>query len=150
MLTARRPTRRWRDLLALGRDGLAAHPCVGPERVEFVLPGCAVFAAIRQVWPVPTVTVADRGLREGMLLRMMRADRIAPRAAGIRTRRPGAPRRPEPMPRRKPPGPRGLTVALRTARGRTTARQKWLQRQLNDPYVRAAQAAGCARAPPSS
>lgn len=62
------------DLFALGRDGLAAHPCVGPERVEFVLPGCAVYAAIRQVWQVPSLTVADRGLREGMLIRMMRAD----------------------------------------------------------------------------
>jgi exopolyphosphatase / guanosine-5'-triphosphate,3'-diphosphate pyrophosphatase len=62
------------DLFALGRDGLAAHPCVGPERVEFVLPGCAVYAAIRQVWQVPSLTVADRGLREGMLLRMIRAD----------------------------------------------------------------------------
>ena len=41
-----------------------------------------------------------------------------------------------------PPTPRGLSVALRTARGRTTASQGWLQRQLNDPYVRAAQAQG--------
>jgi exopolyphosphatase/guanosine-5'-triphosphate,3'-diphosphate pyrophosphatase len=65
------------DLFALGRDGLAAHPCVGPERVEFVLPGCAVYAAIRQVWQVPSLTVADRGLREGMLIRMMRADAAA-------------------------------------------------------------------------
>ncbi len=63
------------DLFALGRAGLAAHPCVGPERVEFVLPGCAIYAAIRRVWPVPTLTVADRGLREGMLMRMIRADR---------------------------------------------------------------------------
>ncbi len=65
------------DLFALGRSGLAAHPCVGPERVEFVLPGCAIYAAIRQLWPVPQLTVADRGLREGMLLRMMRTDRAA-------------------------------------------------------------------------
>lgn len=41
-----------------------------------------------------------------------------------------------------PPPPRGLSVSLRTARGRTTASQGWLQRQLNDPYVRAAQAQG--------
>ena len=67
------------DLFALGRAGLAAHPCVGPERVDFVLPGCAVYAAIRRVWPVPTLTVADRGLREGMLLRMIRGDRAAQR-----------------------------------------------------------------------
>ncbi|WP_404817625.1 Ppx/GppA phosphatase family protein [Falsiroseomonas ponticola] len=65
------------DLFALGRDGLAAHPCVGPDRVDFVLPGCAVYAAIRRVWPVPRLTVADRGLREGILLRLMRADRMA-------------------------------------------------------------------------
>lgn len=38
--------------------------------------------------------------------------------------------------------PRGLGVSLRTARGRTTASQRWLARQLNDPYVRAAQAQG--------
>ncbi|GAC1345607.1 MAG: hypothetical protein NVSMB18_25650 [Acetobacteraceae bacterium] len=59
-------------LRSLGREGLAGHPCVGPDRVEFVLPGCAVFEAIRQTWPMAEVTVADRGLREGMLLRMMR------------------------------------------------------------------------------
>jgi 23S rRNA (uridine2552-2'-O)-methyltransferase len=40
------------------------------------------------------------------------------------------------------PGTRGLTTRLRTAKGRSTASQLWLQRQLNDPYVRAAQAAG--------
>jgi exopolyphosphatase/guanosine-5'-triphosphate,3'-diphosphate pyrophosphatase len=60
-------------LRAYGRDGLAAHPCVGPERAEFVMPGCAIFSAIHRLWPAPTVIVADRGLREGMLLRMMRA-----------------------------------------------------------------------------
>ncbi|WP_439595130.1 Ppx/GppA phosphatase family protein [Falsiroseomonas sp.] len=70
------------DLFALGRDGLAAHPCVGPDRVDFVLPGCAVYAAIRQVWPVPRLTVADRGLREGILLRLMRLDRAAQRRPG--------------------------------------------------------------------
>ena len=62
-------------LRALGRKGLSEHPCVGPDRAEFVLPGCAIFAAIQQLWPAPHVLVADRGLREGMLLRMMRNDR---------------------------------------------------------------------------
>jgi exopolyphosphatase/guanosine-5'-triphosphate,3'-diphosphate pyrophosphatase len=62
-------------LRAMGRAGLSAHPCVGPERVDFVLPGCAVFAALMRLWPAPQVVVADRGLREGMLLRMIRADR---------------------------------------------------------------------------
>jgi exopolyphosphatase/guanosine-5'-triphosphate,3'-diphosphate pyrophosphatase len=60
------------ELFAMGRKGLAAHPCIGPERADFVLPGCAVYAAIRRLWPVGELTVADRGLREGMLLRLMR------------------------------------------------------------------------------
>ncbi|WP_426957005.1 Ppx/GppA phosphatase family protein [Muricoccus radiodurans] len=66
----------------MGRAGLAAHPCIGPERVDFVLPGCAVYAAIRQVWPSASITVCDRGLREGMLLRMMRVRRDGWREAG--------------------------------------------------------------------
>lgn len=41
-----------------------------------------------------------------------------------------------------PPGGRGLSTRLRTAKGRSTGSQLWLQRQLNDPYVRAAKAAG--------
>jgi exopolyphosphatase/guanosine-5'-triphosphate,3'-diphosphate pyrophosphatase len=63
-------------LRSLGRDGLIRHPCVGSDRVELVLPGCAVFAAITRMWPAPHVIVADRGLREGLLLRLIRADRL--------------------------------------------------------------------------
>jgi exopolyphosphatase/guanosine-5'-triphosphate,3'-diphosphate pyrophosphatase len=59
-------------LRRMGRDGLAAHPCVGPERADFVLAGCAIYTAIHTMWSVPEVTVADRGLREGMLLRLIR------------------------------------------------------------------------------
>ncbi len=59
----------------MGRQGLGHHPCIGPQRVEFVLPGCAVFAAIRRLWPTQSIVVADRGLREGILMRLMRADR---------------------------------------------------------------------------
>ncbi len=59
-------------LRGLGRDGLALHPCVGAARADFVLPGCAVFEAIRRTWPATEVIVADRGLREGLLLRMIR------------------------------------------------------------------------------
>jgi exopolyphosphatase/guanosine-5'-triphosphate,3'-diphosphate pyrophosphatase len=75
---------RLRDM---GRAGLEQHPCVGPDRVEFVLPGCAVFAAITRLWPATQVVVADRGLREGMLLRMIRADRWRPSGHWPRLRR---------------------------------------------------------------
>ena len=129
------------SLRALGRAGLEAHPCVGPERVDFVLPGCAVFAAIIRLWPAPRVIVADRGLREGMLLRMIRADRPRTHRAA-RTRR-GRMTQP---PRQGAHAPRALAVALRTAKGRTGASQRWLTRQLNDPYVRGGEAAGLALA----
>jgi exopolyphosphatase/guanosine-5'-triphosphate,3'-diphosphate pyrophosphatase len=66
-------------LRGMGQEGLMRHPCVGPERTAFVLPGCAIFEAIRTTWRVPEVTVADRGLREGMLLRMMRGGRRGPK-----------------------------------------------------------------------
>jgi exopolyphosphatase/guanosine-5'-triphosphate,3'-diphosphate pyrophosphatase len=65
------------EIAGLGREGLARHPCIGPERVDFVLPGCAIFAAIHELWQTESLTIADRGLREGMLLRLMRLDRSA-------------------------------------------------------------------------
>lgn len=47
------------------------------------------------------------------------------------------------MPGRQPPNPsRGLAFRLKTALGRTTTQQRWLTRQLNDPYVRAAKEQG--------
>ena len=77
-------------LLDLGAAGMKTHPCVGPDRADFVLPGCAIFEAIRQIWPLPGVTVADRGLREGMLVRMMRQAAQSQAATARRGARPPA------------------------------------------------------------
>lgn len=52
----------------------AAHPCVGAGRADLVVGGCAILQAILNLWPVNEITVADRGLREGILLELMRAD----------------------------------------------------------------------------
>jgi exopolyphosphatase/guanosine-5'-triphosphate,3'-diphosphate pyrophosphatase len=78
VLTAEAAQAALARLRAYGPEGLASHPCVGPDRAEFVMPGCAIFAAIHRLWPAPTVMVADRGLREGMLLRMMRSESFPP------------------------------------------------------------------------
>ncbi len=51
-----------------------AHPCIGMERADLVLAGCAILEAIREVFPCERLRVADRGLREGMLIELMRAD----------------------------------------------------------------------------
>ncbi|HRF07354.1 MAG TPA: Ppx/GppA phosphatase family protein [Xanthobacteraceae bacterium] len=51
-----------------------ANPCIGAQRADLVLAGCAILEAIRQVFPCERLRVADRGLREGMLVELMRAD----------------------------------------------------------------------------
>jgi len=68
-------------LLGLDRQDRAAHPCIGPERADLVVSGCAVLDAICGLWPVGQLRVADRGLREGILHGLMRsADREAAQA----------------------------------------------------------------------
>ena len=63
------------DLRAKSRDELAANPCIGEQRADLVLAGCAVLDVIHEHWAVDAFSVADRGLREGILLRMIRRDR---------------------------------------------------------------------------
>ncbi|HEV3177097.1 MAG TPA: Ppx/GppA phosphatase family protein [Stellaceae bacterium] len=56
-----------RGLLSMGYAARVAHPCIGAERADLVLAGCAILEAICTLWPVGRVRVADRGLREGIL-----------------------------------------------------------------------------------
>ncbi len=53
----------------------AQHGCIGPDRADLVLAGCAIFEAIRRAFPARRIRIADRGLREGLLMQMMQADR---------------------------------------------------------------------------
>ena len=61
-------------LLAMSYQDRVASPCIGAERADLVLAGCAILEAIRRAFPCPRLRVADRGLREGMLVQMMRED----------------------------------------------------------------------------
>jgi exopolyphosphatase/guanosine-5'-triphosphate,3'-diphosphate pyrophosphatase len=70
-------------LLGMPFDRRVSHPCIGRDRADLVLPGCAIFEAIRREWPTTRVRVADRGLREGILISLIDADR------GERGGRPG-------------------------------------------------------------
>jgi exopolyphosphatase/guanosine-5'-triphosphate,3'-diphosphate pyrophosphatase len=60
-----------RHLAGLDIDGRAANPCVGRERADLVLSGCAILDAICATWPVGRLRVADRGVREGILFDLM-------------------------------------------------------------------------------
>jgi len=53
----------------------AAHPCIGPARADLVVAGCAVLDAVCRTWPATRLRVADRGVREGILLRLIAAAR---------------------------------------------------------------------------
>ena len=54
----------------------AANACIGSDRADLVLAGCAILEAIRKVWPSDRLRVADRGLREGILTEMMADDGV--------------------------------------------------------------------------
>lgn len=61
-------------LVAMDYDTRMANPCIGRERADLVLAGCAILEAIRRRWPCERLRVADRGLREGMLVELMAED----------------------------------------------------------------------------
>jgi exopolyphosphatase/guanosine-5'-triphosphate,3'-diphosphate pyrophosphatase len=60
---------RW--LAGLDCPGRAASPCIGTDRADLVLSGCAILSAICRQWPVGRLRVADRGVREGILMSLM-------------------------------------------------------------------------------
>ncbi|MCM2291329.1 Ppx/GppA family phosphatase [Allorhizobium sp. BGMRC 0089] len=63
-------------LLSWDYQSRAANPCIGPDRADLVLAGCAILEAIRRRWPSSRMRVADRGLREGLLTDMMADDGV--------------------------------------------------------------------------
>lgn len=63
-------------LLSWDYQSRAANACIGPDRADLVLAGCAILEAIRRRWPSSRMRVADRGLREGLLTDMMADDGV--------------------------------------------------------------------------
>lgn len=79
-------TRVVESLKEMSYDQRCQNPCIGPDRADLVLAGCAVLEAIRRAFPVARLRVADRGLREGILVEMMREDGAWRRGRGSRRR----------------------------------------------------------------
>ena len=120
-------------LRAMSYAERAANACIGHERADLVLAGCAILEAIRAHFPAERLRIADRGLREGILSHMMRADGVGPhRRASAGDDRGGSGRE----------GGRALKTRVKTARKRSPASALWLERQLNDPYVAQARREG--------
>ena len=69
------------------RDGRAREGCIGDDRADLVLAGCAIYEAVLELWPCEDVRVGDRGLREGMLLNLMRSKRRRGKRGGAASRK---------------------------------------------------------------
>jgi len=63
-------------LLAQTYEERVLQPCIGRERADLVLAGCAILDSILKMWPSDRLRVADRGLREGILMRLMMEDGV--------------------------------------------------------------------------
>ena len=57
-------------------------PCIGPDRAELVVAGCAILESILDLWPAHRLGVADRGIREGILRSLMAGDFASVQSAG--------------------------------------------------------------------
>ena len=62
------------DLLGRSYEERVAEPCIGRDRADLVLAGCAILEALMRLWPCERLRVADRGLREGILATLMYED----------------------------------------------------------------------------
>jgi len=62
------------DLISMSYAQRIAEPCIGQERADLVLAGCAILEALLRTWPCQRLRVADRGLREGILTTLMAED----------------------------------------------------------------------------
>lgn len=65
-----------REYLALGPEGRRTDPRIGRDRHTLIMSGAAILQALMRIWPTDRLSVADRGLREGLLYAQMSADGI--------------------------------------------------------------------------
>jgi len=79
-----------RSVAQMSHTERAAQPCIGHERADLVVAGCAILEGILGMWQVPSLRVADRGIREGILRGLMQTEEPpvrADRRQGNRRRR---------------------------------------------------------------
>ncbi len=77
-----------RDYLRLGPEGRRTDPRIGRDRHALIMSGAAILQALLRLWPTDRLSVADRGLREGLLYAQMSADGLLAAPAGQISRGP--------------------------------------------------------------
>ncbi len=69
-------------LLDSSYEQRVAEPCIGRDRADLVLAGCAILEALLRIWPSERLRIADRGLREGILTTLMSEDGLLSEGSG--------------------------------------------------------------------
>jgi exopolyphosphatase/guanosine-5'-triphosphate,3'-diphosphate pyrophosphatase len=92
------PTPAMREIAArlsvMTSDERSSLPCIGQDRADLVVAGCAILEAILDLWPARRLGVADRGIREGILRSLIAAERRSQRSLRmLQQRRCGRPAR---------------------------------------------------------
>ncbi len=64
-----------RRIKNMGNEGRCRHSCIGKLKADLTMAGCTIIEALCSFWPISEITIADRGIREGMLLDMMHHQR---------------------------------------------------------------------------
>lgn len=62
-------------LMAMSAHDRYRHPCIGSQRADYIISGCAILEAIHRVWPLTHITIADRGVREGIIMGLLLGNR---------------------------------------------------------------------------
>ena len=57
----------------MGDEGRRKHACIGMQKADLTMAGCAIIEGLIKFWQISEITIADRGIREGILLDMMHA-----------------------------------------------------------------------------
>ncbi|MEI7669896.1 MAG: Ppx/GppA family phosphatase, partial [Pseudomonadota bacterium] len=60
-----------RAILAMRPSERFANACIGVDRSDYIISGCAIFEAICSIWDIQKITVADRGVRDGIIISLM-------------------------------------------------------------------------------
>lgn len=61
------------QIFEMTKEQRARHCCIGPTRTDLVVMGTAILEGILKTWPVQKLRVADRGVREGILMEMIKS-----------------------------------------------------------------------------
>jgi len=77
-------------LIDAGPEGLPKFPTIGEDRAKLMMAGCAIVEATWTLAPGGRMRIADRGLREGLLLSMMQGPKRRKKRGGKKRRRGGA------------------------------------------------------------